>query len=82
MLLCCVCHAAFHAFCLDPPWENMPTNDWRCTQCIAEEYNKPGEAYGFEQAKKNYSLREYAAMANKFKEEYFSMPLNVSILLV
>ena len=33
--------------------------------------------YGFEQAKKEYSLREYARMANDFKEEYFSLTLEV-----
>ena len=77
ILVCCRCCAAYHTFCLDPPWEHPPTNDWRCTKCLSEEYNRPSEVYGFEQAKKEYSLREYARMANDFKEEYFSLALGV-----
>ena len=75
--MCCRCCSAYHTFCLDPPWEHPPTNDWRCTKCLSEEYNRPSEVYGFEQAKKEYSLREYARMANDFKEEYFSLALGV-----
>lgn len=77
ILVCCRCCAAYHTFCLDPPWEHPPSTDWRCTKCLSEEYNRPAEVYGFEQAKKEYSLREYARMANDFKEEYFSLALEV-----
>lgn len=38
---------------------------------------KPVEAFGFEQAKKVYSLQEFGVMADKFKEEYFSMEPHV-----
>ena len=78
ILTCCQCAASYHTYCLDPPWEGMPTPQWRCGVCISEEYNKPSEVFGFEQANKEYTLREYSRMANKFKEDYFSEPVIVS----
>ena len=78
ILTCCQCAASYHTYCMDPPWEGVPNPQWRCPVCIAEEYNKPPEVFGFEQASKEYTLREYLEMANKFKEEYFLEPIIVS----
>ena len=37
-----------------------------------QECCQPQEAFGFEQAKKEYSLRSFGQMANKFKTSYFN----------
>ena len=42
-----------------------------------QECKKPTEAFGFEQAKKVYTLQEFGVMADQFKEDYFSMPPTV-----
>ena len=44
-----------------------------------QECSKPQEAYGFEQAKTQYTLREFGFMADKFKEEYFGVSAHVRI---
>eukprot|EP00794_Sanderia_malayensis_P006077 gene6077-6780_t len=74
MLLCDGCDSSYHTFCLIPPLNSVPPGDWRCPKCVAQECNKPHEAYGFEQAKTLYSLREFGVMADKFKEDYFGVP--------
>ena len=79
MLLCDGCDDAFHTFCLLPPLAEIPKGDWRCPKCVAKECNKPKEAYGFEQAKRQYSLQTFGEMADQFKLDYFNMPVHVSI---
>ncbi|XP_047123479.1 lysine-specific demethylase 5A isoform X1 [Hydra vulgaris] len=74
MLLCDSCDSSYHSFCLIPPLQSVPPGDWRCPKCVAKECSKPTEAFGFEQAKKVYSLQSFGEMADKFKEDYFSMP--------
>ncbi len=44
-----------------------------------QECNKPREAYGFQQAIKEYSLQTYGEMADQFKLDYFNMPVHVSV---
>ena len=83
MLLCDQCDASYHTFCLIPPLAGIPPGDWRCPKCVAKECNKPLETYGFEQAKKIYTLEDFSEMADKFKEDYFAMPpLKVPIRVV
>ncbi|XP_049528914.1 LOW QUALITY PROTEIN: nucleosome-remodeling factor subunit BPTF-like [Dermacentor silvarum] len=37
-LLCCeTCPAVYHLACLDPPLEDVPTEDWICTVCQANQ---------------------------------------------
>ncbi len=43
-----------------------------------QECNKPHEAFGFEQAYRDYSLRAFGQMADAFKSDYFNMPVHVS----
>lgn len=33
MLLCDGCDCGFHIFCLDPPLNEVPANDWFCSKC-------------------------------------------------
>ena len=54
------------------------SGDWRCPKCVAVEVSKPVEAFGFEQAQKEYTLQSFGEMADKFKQDYFNMPVHVS----
>lgn len=42
-----------------------------------QECSKPQEAFGFEQAYRDYSLRAFGQMADAFKSDYFNMPVHV-----
>jgi len=53
-----------------------------CWYCLwLQECHKPAEVYGFEQAKREYSLQSFGEMADQFKLDYFGMPIHVRILL-
>lgn len=51
------------------------------TECIvnflSQECSKPREAFGFEQAVREYSLQSFGEMADQFKSDYFNMPVHV-----
>lgn len=74
MLLCDGCDDSYHTYCLIPPLTSVPRGDWRCPRCVAEECNKPIEAFGFEQAKREYTLQSFGEMADNFKRDYFKLP--------
>uniref|UniRef100_A0A7R9CXW3 [histone H3]-trimethyl-L-lysine(4) demethylase n=1 Tax=Timema poppense TaxID=170557 RepID=A0A7R9CXW3_TIMPO len=74
MLLCDGCDDSYHTFCLVPPLTEIPRGDWRCPKCVAEEVSKPMEAFGFEQARREYTLQQFGEMADKFKMDYFRTP--------
>uniref|UniRef100_A0A1B0CWY8 [histone H3]-trimethyl-L-lysine(4) demethylase n=1 Tax=Lutzomyia longipalpis TaxID=7200 RepID=A0A1B0CWY8_LUTLO len=76
MLLCDGCDDSYHTFCLMPPLHEVPKGDWRCPKCVVEEVNKPMEAFGFEQAQREYNLHQFGDMADAFKSDYFRMPVN------
>ncbi|CAB3371603.1 Hypothetical predicted protein [Cloeon dipterum] len=76
MLLCDGCDDSYHTFCLMPPLTDIPEGDWRCPICVEKEVSKPFEAFGFEQAKREYSLYEFGKMADEFKCQYFNMPVH------
>nr|XP_057932803.1 lysine-specific demethylase 5A isoform X2 [Doryrhamphus excisus] len=77
LLLCDGCDDSYHTFCLIPPLHDVPKGDWRCPKCVAEECSKPREAFGFEQAVREYSLQSFGEMADQFKSDYFNMPVHV-----
>jgi histone demethylase JARID1 len=77
MLLCDGCDDSYHTFCLMPPLSDIPKGDWRCPKCVVEEVNKPAEAFGFEQAAREYSLQQFGEMADQFKSKYFNMPVHL-----
>ncbi|XP_043210482.1 lysine-specific demethylase lid-like [Amphibalanus amphitrite] len=77
MLLCDGCDDSYHTFCLNPPLIEIPKGDWRCPQCVAAEVEKPQEAFGFEQAQKEYTLQTFGEMADQFKSDYFNMPVHM-----
>ncbi|XP_037540623.1 lysine-specific demethylase 5B-B isoform X2 [Nematolebias whitei] len=77
LLLCDGCDDSYHTFCLIPPLHDVPRGDWRCPKCLAQECCKPHEAFGFEQAHRDYSLRAFGQMADAFKSDYFNMPVHM-----
>lgn len=80
MLLCDGCDDSYHTFCLLPPLNDIPKGDWRCPKCVVEEVSKPIEAFGFEQAQREYTLHQFGDMADQFKLEYFNMPVYSGML--
>jgi hypothetical protein len=60
-----------------PPLAEIPKGDWRCPKCVAAEVSKPMEAFGFEQAQKEYTLQSFGEMADQFKSDYFNMPVHL-----
>ncbi|KAM4700298.1 lysine-specific demethylase 5B isoform 2-T2 [Discoglossus pictus] len=77
LLLCDGCDDSYHTFCLIPPLHDVPKGDWRCPKCLAQECSKPQEAFGFEQASRDYTLRMFGEMADNFKSDYFNMPVHM-----
>ncbi|KAG9493201.1 lysine-specific demethylase 5B [Eleutherodactylus coqui] len=77
LLLCDGCDDSYHTFCLIPPLHDVPKGDWRCPKCLAQECSKPQEAFGFEQAARDYTLRMFGEMADNFKSDYFNMPVHM-----
>ncbi|KAG9352857.1 hypothetical protein JZ751_017433 [Albula glossodonta] len=47
------------------------------TPAMNIECSKPQEAFGFEQAYRDYSLRSFGDMADSFKSDYFNMPVHM-----
>lgn len=77
MLLCDGCDDSYHTFCLIPPLADIPKGDWRCPKCVVEEVSKPTEAFGFEQAQREYTLQQFGEMADQFKADYFNIPVHL-----
>ncbi|KAL1020992.1 hypothetical protein UPYG_G00007360 [Umbra pygmaea] len=77
LLLCDGCDDNYHTFCLLPPLTEPPKGNWRCPKCVAEECKRPAEAFGFEQATREYTLQSFGEMADTFKSDYFNMPVHM-----
>ncbi|XP_066566262.1 lysine-specific demethylase 5C isoform X2 [Amia ocellicauda] len=77
LLLCDGCDDNYHTFCLLPPLADAPKGNWRCPKCVAEECKRPPEAFGFEQATREYTLQSFGEMADTFKSDYFNMPVHM-----
>ncbi|XP_010888980.2 lysine-specific demethylase 5C isoform X2 [Esox lucius] len=77
LLLCDGCDDNYHTFCLLPPLAEAPKGNWRCPKCVAEECKRPAEAFGFEQATREYTLQSFGEMADTFKADYFNMPVHM-----
>uniref|UniRef100_A0A8C8I6M9 [histone H3]-trimethyl-L-lysine(4) demethylase n=1 Tax=Oncorhynchus tshawytscha TaxID=74940 RepID=A0A8C8I6M9_ONCTS len=76
LLLCDGCDDNYHTFCLLPPLTEAPKGNWRCPKCVAE-CKRPAEAFGFEQATREYTLQSFGEMADTFKADYFNMPVHM-----
>ncbi|KAL1924863.1 uncharacterized protein VTP21DRAFT_4517 [Calcarisporiella thermophila] len=67
MLLCDGCDRGYHMYCLTPPLSSIPNTDWYCVKCLTQ----AGDDYGFEDGGE-YSLHDFQAKANKFKQQWFA----------
>ncbi|XP_051824997.1 lysine-specific demethylase 5C-like isoform X10 [Antechinus flavipes] len=77
LLLCDGCDDNYHTFCLLPPLPEIPKGVWRCPKCVMAECKRPPEAFGFEQATREYTLQSFGEMADTFKSDYFNMPVHM-----
>ncbi|KAM4879960.1 lysine-specific demethylase 5C isoform 2-T2 [Sylvia borin] len=77
LLLCDGCDDNYHIFCLLPPLPEIPKGIWRCPKCVMAECKRPPEAFGFEQATREYTLQSFGEMADAFKADYFNMPVHM-----
>ncbi|PIA16685.1 JmjC-domain-containing protein, partial [Coemansia reversa NRRL 1564] len=67
MLICDGCDRGFHMYCLNPPLEAIPTNDWYCDSCVLG----AGADFGFEDGAE-YTLEEFKQKCDEFKRRTFS----------
>uniref|UniRef100_A0A7N5ZXX3 [histone H3]-trimethyl-L-lysine(4) demethylase n=1 Tax=Anabas testudineus TaxID=64144 RepID=A0A7N5ZXX3_ANATE len=72
LLLCDGCDDSYHTFCLIPPLQDVFTVHFPSQEC-----SKPREAFGFEQAVREYTLQSFGEMADQFKSDYFNMPVHM-----
>ncbi|XP_066436729.1 lysine-specific demethylase 5C isoform X3 [Eleutherodactylus coqui] len=77
LLLCDGCDDNYHTFCLLPPLPEPPKGIWHCPKCVMAECKRPPEAFGFEQATREYTLQSFGEMADAFKADYFNMPVHM-----
>ncbi|KAM4664592.1 lysine-specific demethylase 5C isoform 2-T2 [Discoglossus pictus] len=77
LLLCDGCDDNYHTFCLLPPLPEIPKGVWHCPKCVMAECKRPPEAFGFEQATREYTLQSFGEMADTFKADYFNMPVHM-----
>lgn len=62
--------------CFFPTYEHTYTKLFPFLN-VWQECSKPQEAFGFEQAARDYTLRTFGEMADAFKSDYFNMPVHV-----
>lgn len=67
MLLCDGCDCGFHMFCLDPPLETIPKDQWFCYTCLA----KTGGDFGFDEGEE-HSLSSFHARDLEFRRMWFA----------
>ncbi|KAJ2422101.1 hypothetical protein GGF47_003730, partial [Coemansia sp. RSA 2524] len=66
MLICDGCDRGFHMYCLDPPLDAIPTNDWYCDSCVLS----AGADFGFEDGSE-YTLAAFKRKGDEFKRRMF-----------
>ncbi|XP_043541940.1 lysine-specific demethylase 5C-like, partial [Chiloscyllium plagiosum] len=55
---------------------SLPVSHAPCVSLL-QECKKPAEAFGFEQATREYTLQSFGEMADTFKSDYFNMPVHM-----
>ncbi|KAF7332414.1 Jumonji superfamily protein [Mycena kentingensis (nom. inval.)] len=66
MLLCDGCDCGFHMFCLDPPLDAIPKEQWFCYTCLAG----TGGDYGFDDGDE-HTLASFQARDTEFRKLWF-----------
>ncbi|KAJ1850354.1 hypothetical protein LPJ57_008162, partial [Coemansia sp. RSA 486] len=67
MLICDGCDRGFHMYCLNPPLNAIPNNDWYCDSCVLS----AGSDFGFEDGAE-YTLESFKRKGDEFKRKFFS----------
>ncbi|PFH49242.1 hypothetical protein AMATHDRAFT_76277 [Amanita thiersii Skay4041] len=67
MLLCDGCDCGFHMFCLDPPLDTIPKDQWFCYTCLAG----TGGDFGFDEGEE-HSLSTFQARDLEFRRMWFA----------
>ncbi|KAH9482356.1 Lysine-specific demethylase lid [Psilocybe cubensis] len=66
MLLCDGCDCGFHMFCLDPPLDSIPKDQWFCYTCLSG----TGGDFGFDEGEE-HSLSSFHARDKEFRRLWF-----------
>ncbi|KAG7097398.1 hypothetical protein E1B28_004748 [Marasmius oreades] len=66
MLLCDGCDCGFHMFCLNPPLNEIPNEQWFCYTCLSG----TGGDYGFDEGEE-HSLSSFQARDLEFRRLWF-----------
>ncbi|TFK43830.1 jumonji superfamily protein [Crucibulum laeve] len=66
MLLCDGCDCGFHMFCLDPPLDTIPKEQWFCYTCLSG----TGGDFGFDEGEE-HSLSSFQARDLEFRRLWF-----------
>ncbi|RDB19939.1 Lysine-specific demethylase lid [Hypsizygus marmoreus] len=66
MLLCDGCDCGFHMFCLDPPLDVIPKEQWFCYTCISG----TGGDFGFDEGEE-HSLSSFQARDKEFRRRWW-----------
>ncbi|KAF9478416.1 jumonji superfamily protein [Pholiota conissans] len=77
MLLCDGCDCGFHMFCLDPPLDTIPKDQWFCFTCLSG----TGGDFGFDEGEE-HSLSSFQARDKEFRRLWFEShpPTNADVL--
>ncbi|KAF8165656.1 jumonji superfamily protein [Crassisporium funariophilum] len=77
MLLCDGCDCGFHMFCLDPPLDTIPKDQWFCFTCLSG----TGGDFGFDEGEE-HSLSSFQARDKEFRRLWFEghPPQNAEVL--
>uniref|UniRef100_A0A8C4Q4Z0 [histone H3]-trimethyl-L-lysine(4) demethylase n=1 Tax=Eptatretus burgeri TaxID=7764 RepID=A0A8C4Q4Z0_EPTBU len=77
LLVCNTCNDCYHSGCLLSPLLDITKVSWYCPKCVAKECTKLQDAFGFEQATKEYTLQSFGEKADAFKADYFNQPVHL-----
>ncbi|KAF4619159.1 hypothetical protein D9613_004962 [Agrocybe pediades] len=77
MLLCDGCDCGFHMFCLNPPLDTIPKDQWFCSTCL---FGTGGD-FGFDEGEE-HSLSSFQARDREFRRLWFEShpPPNSDVL--
>lgn len=73
MLLCDGCDKGFHMYCLDPPLEVVPIENWYCQQCDAE--NDVSEESSDEEVDQEADVDELNDLRDEIQRELGDLPI-------
>lgn len=64
-------------FCLRPKLNKLPKEAWNCSNCVFQQLYQLDTSFGFEDGEREYNLHQFGEMADKFKMDYFNIPVDL-----